>query len=146
VQVRPHPGAFHSTGLRSQYGGTAGASYIPCMPPTASSITDYAASLIGFGGQAPALGGHPEAAAVGLQAMETGLGLGGSGLATNSVPLLPRAPSGAGSGAFLNPFQVSLPLWQLRAGSRPGAVAVQARVGRVHLPMLCPSGDVSCAA
>lgn len=110
MQVMPHPGALRGAdGISSQYGGTAGTSYIPGMPSTAASITDYVASLIGFGGQAPALGGQPGAAAVGLQTMETGLGLGGSGLATNSVPLMPRAPSSAGSGAFSNPFQVSLP-------------------------------------
>ena len=108
MQVRPHPGAFHSAGLSSQYGGTAGVSFNPGMPPTAANITDYAASLIGFGSQPPAPGGHTGVAAAGFQTMETGLGLGGSGLATNSVPLLPRAPSSAGSCAFLNPFQVWL--------------------------------------
>ena len=109
MQAMPCQGSFHNAEIASQYGGTAGASHIPGMPSTAVNITDYAASLIGFGGQLPLPDGHPGAAAAGLPAMETGLGLGGSGLATNSVPLLPRVPSSAGSDAFLNPFQVSLP-------------------------------------
>lgn len=77
-------------------------SYIPGVPSTAANITEYAASLIGFDG--PCSGrqaGGPAAAGGGSWAVDAGLGLGGSGLSTHSMPLM----SGFGGGP-VGPFQV----------------------------------------
>lgn len=103
--IMPFMGSTYNAGIRPQHGYPGGAAQTPGMP---TNITDYAASLIGFGGQPPAPGAYPGAGAAGLHALETGLGLGGSGLATNSVPLLPSALTSGNFGAAVNPFQVGL--------------------------------------
>lgn len=114
----PSPGSAYGApygGGPSYSGASYGASpYNPGVPSTAANITEFAASLIGFDGRLPGQQGCHPAAAGGFDA---GLGLGGSGLATHSVPLLPSLGGGGGSlhaggggfGRAVGPFQVLAP-------------------------------------